>query len=146
MAHLSQVQHFLKPLEDAFGFSAIVNANGVLHLAGMVSITDQGTVFAPGDMAAQIDRIYDIMEITLAKFGATLEHVVNEVMYTTDLAKLMEAIPVRSRRYQGHAYPATTAMQIVALAFPDAMLEIQVTAQLKNEEWSADIPPLGSPV
>lgn len=146
MARLGQVQHFIKPLEDSFGFSAIVNANGVLHLSGMISITDQGQVFAPGDMAAQIDRIYDIMEITLAKFGATLEHVVNEVMYTTDMAKLIAAIPVRSRRYQGHAYPANTAVQVVALAFPDALLEIQVTAQLVNEEWSADIPPLGSPV
>ena len=146
MAKLGQVQHFIKPLEDAFGFSAIVHANGLLHLAGMISITDEGQVFAPGDMGAQIDRIYDIMEKTLAKCGATLANVVNEMLFTTDMAKLVAAIPVRSRRYAGHAYPATTAVQVVALAFPDALLEIQVTAQLDGVEWSADLPPLGSPV
>lgn len=146
MAKVGQVQHFNKPLEDAMGFSAIVHANGVLHLAGIISVDEKAEVFAPGDMAAQIDRIYDIMEETLAKSGANLEHVVNEVMYTTDMGKLMEAISVRAQRYAGYAYPAATAVQITGLAFPDAMLEIHATAQLDGDEWSANLPPLGSPV
>ena len=123
-----------------------MHANGLLHLAGIISVDENANVHAPGDMAAQIERIYDIMEETLAKNGANLEHVVNEVMYTTDMSKLMEAIAVRARRYAGHAFPATTALQISALAFPDAMLEIQAIAQLDADEWSADLPPLGSPV
>lgn len=146
MAKMNQVQHFNKPLEDSFGFSAIVHANGTLHLAGIISIDEKAEVFGPGDMAAQIDRIYDIMEETLHKCGATLEHVVDEVMYTTDMPALMEAIPVRAKRYEGHSFPAATAVQIVALAFPDAMLEIHATASLDGQEWSPDIPPLGSPV
>jgi len=146
MAKIGQVQHFNKPLEDGMGFSAIVHANGLLHLAGIISVDDAANVIAPGDMAAQIGRIYDIMEETLAKNGANLAHVVNEVMYTTDMAQLMEAIAVRAERYQGHAFPATTALQVSALAFPDALLEIQATAQLEPDEWSADLPPLGSPV
>jgi enamine deaminase RidA (YjgF/YER057c/UK114 family) len=146
MAKIGQVQHFNKPLEDGMGFSAIVHANGLLHLAGIISVDDAANVFAPGDMAGQIGRIYDIMEETLAKNGANLAHVVNEVMYTTDMAQLMEAIGVRAERYQGHAFPATTALQVSALAFPDALLEIQATAQLEPDEWSADLPPLGSPV
>ena len=146
MAKPGQVQHFNKPLEDSFGFSAIVHANGLLHLAGIISIDEKSEVVGSGDMAAQIERIYDIMEQTLAMNGATLEHVVSEVIYTTDMAELMAAIPARAKRYEGYAKPATTAVQISALAFPDAMLEIQVMAQLDEGEWSADIPPLGSPV
>ena len=146
MAKLGQVQHFNKPLEDRLGFSAIVHANGLLHLAGIISIDEKAQVVGPGDMAAQMARIYDIMEETLAKNGATLEHVVSEVIYTTDMARLMEATPIRAKRYEAYANPATTAVQISALAFPDAMLEIQVMAQLDAGEWSADIPPLGSPI
>ena len=97
-------------------------------------------------MAAQMDRIYDVMEQTLAMNGATLEHVVSEVIYTTDMDELTAAIAARAKRYEGYANPATTAVQIGALAFPDAMLEIQVMAQLEEGEWSADIAPLGSPV
>lgn len=146
MAKMSQVQHLNKALEDSFGFSAIVHSNGTLHLAGIVSIDEKVEVFGAGDMAAQIDRIYDIMEETLAKCGATLEHVVDEVMYTTDMAALTGAMAVRAKRYEGYSYPAATAVQIVALVFPDAMLEIHATAHLENGEWSPDIPPLGSPV
>lgn len=146
MAKAGQVQHFNKPLEDSLGFSAVVNAGGTLHLAGIVSVNEKGEVFAPGDVSAQMDRIYDIMVETLAKNGATLEHVVSEVIYTTDMAGLMAATPIRATRYKGYAFPATTAVQISALAFPDAILEIQATAQLDGAEWSADIPPLGSPV
>ena len=35
MAKIGQVQNFNKPLEDSMGFSAIVHANGLLHLAGI---------------------------------------------------------------------------------------------------------------
>ena len=146
MAKQGQTQHFNKPLEDSFGFSAIVHANGLLHLAGIVSIDEKAEVVGPGDMSAQIARIYDIMEATLAKNGATLEHVVSEVMYTTDMAKLMEATPERAKRYEAYANPATTAVQVSALAFPEAMLEIQVMAQLDEGEWSPAVPSLGSPV
>jgi enamine deaminase RidA (YjgF/YER057c/UK114 family) len=146
MAKQGQTQHFNKPLEDSFGFSAIVHANGLLHLAGIISIDEKAEVVGPDDMSVQIARIYDIMEATLAKNGATLEHVVSEVMYTTDMAKLMEATPERAKRYEAYANPATTAVQVSALAFPEAMLEIQVMAQLDEGEWSPDVPSLGSPV
>jgi enamine deaminase RidA (YjgF/YER057c/UK114 family) len=115
-------------------------------LAGIISLDAAGGVHAPNDMAAPIYGIYDIMEATLAKNGASLEHVVNEVMYTTDMTKLFEAVAVRAKRYEGFANPATTAVQIIALAFRGALLEIQVTAQLDGGEWSPRIPPVGSRV
>lgn len=146
MAKPHQVQHHLKSLEEALGFSAIVHANGFLHVAGIISIDDAAQVHAPDDMPAQIERIYDIMELTLGKCGATLAHVVSETMYTTDMAKLMEHAAVRTKRYAGHAHPAATAVQVAALAFPGALLEIQVMAQLDGPEWSPEVEPLGSPV
>ena len=146
MAKASQTLHFNKPVEDAFGFSALVHANGLIHLAGIISIDDQAQVLHPNDMALQIDRIYDIMEITLGKCGANLSHVVSEVMYTTDMAKLMEHAGVRAKRYANVAFPATTAVQISALAFPGALLEVQAKAQLEGVEWSSDVPPVNSPV
>jgi len=146
MAKANQTLHFNKPVEDAFGFSALVHANGLIHLAGIISIDEQAQVLYPNDMAKQIDRIYDIMEITLGKCGANLSHVVSEVMYATDMGKLMEHAGVRAKRYANVAFPAATAVQVVALAFPGALLEIQATAQLDGTEWSPDVPPVNSPV
>lgn len=140
MAKLGQVQNFLKPAEDAMGFSAIVLSNSTVYLAGVISIDDQLNIVAPNDMAGQIDRVYDIIEQTLAKCGATFEHVVNEVVYTTDLAAFAEAGPIRRKRYQGHAFPAATAVQVSGLAIPGALIEIQITAELDGTEWSPHAP------
>ena len=131
MAHISQVQFYNEPVEKQLGFVALVQTGKTLHLAGIVSVDDALNVIAPGDMAGQIDRIYDIMEKTLAKGGATLQHVVNELIFVTDLQKFgPDASAARARRYAKCAPPATTAVQVSALFFPAAMIEIQATAVL----------------
>ena len=131
MAHISQVQYYNEPVEKQLGFVALVQTGKTLHLAGIVAVDDALNVIAPGDMAGQIDRIYDIMEKTLAKGGATLQHVVNELIFVTDLQKFgPDASAARARRYAKCAPPATTAVQVSALFFPAAMIEIQATAVL----------------
>jgi len=130
VAHVSQVQYYNEPVEKQLGFVAMVQTGKTLHLAGIVSIDDQLNVVAPDDMGGQIERVYDIIEKTLAKSGATLQHVVNEMIFVTDLQKFAAAGAVRAKRYAKCAPPATTAVQVSALFFPAAMIEIQVTAVL----------------
>ena len=130
MAHISQVQHYNEPVEKQLGFAAIVQTGKTLHLSGIVSIDEEVNVVGAGDMAAQVSRVYDIMEETLAKNGATLANVAHEFIFVTDLQKFSEGAPVRQQRYAGCAAPATTAVQVSALFFPEAMIEIQATAVL----------------
>lgn len=131
MAHVSQVQYYNEPVEKQMGFVAMVQTGKTLHLAGIVSIDESLNVVAPGDMAGQIEQVYDIMEKTLAKSGATLQHVVSELIFVTDLQKFGPAASAaRAKRYARCAPPATTAVQVSALFFPAAMIEIQATAVL----------------
>lgn len=130
MAHISQVQHFNEPVEKQLGFAASVQSGKTLHLSGIVAVDDAMNVVAPGDMAGQVARIYDILEATLAMSGATLRHVVNELIFVTDMGLLTAAAPVRAQRYAACAAPAATAVQVQALLFPAAMIEIQATAVL----------------
>lgn len=130
MAKNSQVQFHNEALERSLGFAAMVHAGNTLYLSGIVSVDDKMQVVGVGDMAAQINRIYDQMEQILAMSQATLEHVVNEVMYTTNLPALIEANGARLARYARYAPPAATGFQVSALFFPDALLEIQATAVL----------------
>jgi enamine deaminase RidA (YjgF/YER057c/UK114 family) len=127
---VSQVQHYNEPVEKQLGFAAIVQTGKTLRLAGIVSVDAALSVVAPGDMAGQVKRVYDIMEETLAMNGATLEHVVSEMIFTTNLQAFAAAAGVRAERYAKCAPPATTAVQVSALFFPDAMIEIQATAVL----------------
>jgi 2-iminobutanoate/2-iminopropanoate deaminase len=130
MAKNSQVQFMMEPLERQLGFAALVQQGNQLWLSGLISVNEKLEVVGPGDMAAQITQIYDLMEKVLAMGGATLEHVVNEVMYTTDLQALVAAAHVRKERYGKYAPPANTGVQVSALFLPAAMLEIQATAVL----------------
>jgi len=80
-------------------------------------------------MEAQVERIYTRLETALATQGATLQHVVSEILFTTDLDALSAAAHVRRARYDKHgaSIPASTAVQVAALALPGAMLEIHPT-------------------
>ena len=145
MASEDQVQYYNEPVERSLGFAAIVRAGDTLHLAGILAADEQMQIIAPGDMAGQIARIYDVMEETLGKCGATLEHVVNEVMYVTDMAALAEGAPVRVARYAKYAPPAATAVQVSGLFVPEAMIEIHATAHLPGAAWSPEVKPIAPP-
>lgn len=130
MALLNQVQHFNEPVEKQLGLAASIQAGKTLHLSGIISVDEMMAVVAPGDMAGQINRIYDIMEETLAKNQASLKHVVNEMIFVTDMAALAEVADIRVRRYAAYAPPATTAVEVAGLFIPGTMIEIQATAYL----------------
>ena len=130
MAHISQIQHFNAPVEKQPGFAAIVQTGKTLHLSGVLAVDDALQVVGVGDMAVQIARVYDIIEATLALNGATLRHVVNEIIFVTDMNSLVASAGARVARYAAHAPPATTAVQVAGLMLPDALIEIQLTAVL----------------
>jgi 2-iminobutanoate/2-iminopropanoate deaminase len=130
MAKNSQVQFFNEPVERQLGFAAMVHQGNTLYLAGLISVDEKLNIIGPGDMAAQITRIYDQMEQILAMSQATLANVVNETMYTTDMHALSEAVGVRAARYARYAPPACTAVQVSGLFLAGALLEIQATAAL----------------
>lgn len=128
MAHESQVRYLDETGERDEGISAVVEANGFLFLSGFVAFDENLNVVGPGDMKKQLEYIYDIIESALALHGATLEHVVSEHIYTTDLQGLIELIPVRKARYAGYAYPATIAVEVRQLFHPECLVEIKATA------------------
>lgn len=130
MAKHSQAQFYHEAIERQLGFAAMVHAGNTLYLSGIVSVDEKLQVVGVGDMTAQINRIYDQMEQILAMSQATLANVVSEVMYTTNLQALVQANGARVARYAKYAPPASTGIQVSALFFPDAMLEIQATAVL----------------
>lgn len=130
MAKNSQVQFFNEPMERQLGFAAMVQHGNTLYLSGLISVDENMNIVGAGDMATQINQIYDLMEKVLAMSQATLENVVNEVMYTTDMQALVEAAGTRVARYAQCAPPAATGIQVSGLFLPDAMLEIQATAVL----------------
>ncbi|MGH8135467.1 MAG: Rid family hydrolase [Steroidobacteraceae bacterium] len=134
MARWDQVIRISHEIEERFNISAAVRSNGMLYLSGMTAINDAMEVVGPGDMEAQIQRIYDRLQAALAAAGLTLQDVVSEVAYTTDIATLARSAHVRDHCYRlaNAAPPAVTAVEVSRLFFPEALVELVATAELRS--------------
>ena len=115
--------------EKAFGYAQAVRVGDTLHSAGSLSLDDDFAPLHAGDMGGQIGAAYDAIRRTLAAFGGTLSNVARETIYVTDMDAFITANEVRMEAYAGW-HPATTAVEVRRLAFPECMVEIEVTAVL----------------
>lgn len=135
MARWDQVVRISREIEERFNLSAAVRSNGSLYLSGLTSIDDDMQIVGAGDMEAQVRRIYARLERALAACGCSPLNVVNETVYTTDIEGLGQAAWIRDEFYgrASAAPPAATAVEVRRLYFPDAMIELTVTAELPRQ-------------
>ena len=115
-------------------YSQAVRVGDHLYLAGQISTDDDYTVLDPGDVTAQFRNAYENVQTVLAKFGATLDNVVEETIFVTDMDAVMgniEAITaVREEVFGGPPAVAQTLVQVAGLVFPELMVEIRCVARL----------------
>ena len=109
-----------------------------LGTATMVFVTGQqawdpeGKLVGPGDMAAQTEQIFLIIQAILAEAGGTLSDVVKATCYVTEIRRWPEAAAVRNR-YIGEPLAASTVVQVTAMTDPGALIEIEVIAVIAKD-------------
>ena len=120
------------PFGDRFAHVARLEFAGgaLLMLAGQVAVDDAGKVVAPGDAAAQSERIFEIIRGILAAHGATLADVMHIRTFMTDLADLPAYGAVRRRLIPADP-PASTTVEVNRLFLAGAVLEVEVTAAVR---------------
>ncbi|MEW7850742.1 RidA family protein [Massilia aurea] len=117
-----------------FGFSHAVEQQPgrTLHLAGQVAWDSQYQLVGAGDVIAQTRQVLANLKDVLAAAGATPADVVRMRTYIVghDPEKL-GAICAEIAAFYGDAEPAAnTVLGVAALALPDFLIEIEVTAAL----------------
>ena len=97
-----------------------------------VSWDAEGNIIGAGDMKAQVKQVYTDLKETLEANGATLQNVIKETVFTTDMDALVANNDVRIGFYQeaGSAPPAATWIGCTRLAAPEMMIELECIAQL----------------
>lgn len=118
------------PFGDRFAHVARLDLPGgaLLLLSGQVAVDDDGRVVAPGDAAAQAERIFAIVGKLLAAHGAGFADVLHLRTFMTDLDDLPAYGAVRRRLFPGTPPPASTTVEVSRLFLPGAVLEVEVTA------------------
>ena len=108
-----------------------VRVGDLLHLSGQVGTSSEGV---PGkDIVEQATFAYENIKNVLAEFGASLDNVVDETMYVTDMGDVMANVEgvfgARANAYGGIPEVSQTLVQVVALVDPAFKIEIKCTAQ-----------------
>jgi 2-iminobutanoate/2-iminopropanoate deaminase len=119
------------PWEKEYGYSQAVKVGDTIWLSGQVSHDDRGNIVGLRDMEAQMRQAYTNIQKLLAQYGATIDNVVDEVLFVTDMdAAFAAAVKCRPEIFTGTPVVASTIVQIQRLAFPELLIEIRCVAKL----------------
>ena len=121
-------------LSKPTGYTHVVEVTGpakMVFIAGQIALDKDGNVVGAGDMTAQAEQVFKNVEAALAAAGAKFTDVVKMNTYVTDMDKAPAVREVRAK-YFGETTPASTLVQVVKLARPEFLLEIEVIAALPN--------------
>jgi enamine deaminase RidA (YjgF/YER057c/UK114 family) len=133
------------PWEEQYGYVQAVKVGDTVWVSGQLSHDDAGNMVAPapldatgaiaehGNMGPQMAQTYANIAKVLADYGLTMNNIVEEVVYVTDMdAAFAVAGDVRRQAYGGAPVVASTILQTPRLAFPDQLVEIKVTARVSG--------------
>ena len=115
------------PYEDVIGFSRAVRVGDTVYLSGTVAWGDDGKLAGPGDVYAQARQTIRNIERALVQAGASLHDVVRTRVYLTDIGRWEEAARAHAEAF-GEARPASSMVQVSALADPAMLVEIEAVA------------------
>lgn len=111
------------------GYSHVVTGPGRwVAIAGQVAFDADGNLVGVDDAGAQARQVFANLERCLAAAGATFADVVKLNFYVTDIAFLPEVRAARDAYIDTANPPASTAVQVVALFRPEALIEIEAYA------------------
>ena len=117
-------------------YTDAVEASGFLYISGMLPVNADGELVGTGDVIRQSEQVLDNVGAALRATGATFGDVVRVGVYVRDMAD-RELINTVRRRYFGDARPASTLVEVSALANPDALVEIEAVALLPRDDHEA---------
>lgn len=113
--------------EDIVGYSrAIVVGNRVM-VTGTTSVDENGNIFGVGDAYAQTKYIFQKIEKYLKEAGSSLDKVVWNRMYVTDISK-WEDIAKAHAEFFINVKPCATMVEVKGFIDKDMMIEIETEA------------------
>ncbi len=116
-------------LSKPTGYTHVVEVTGgrTLYVSGQIALDQAGHVVGQGDLKAQTRQVFENLKAALGASGATFDHVVKITVFMTDVSEIQAFREVRDR-YFTKELPASSLVQVVRLARPELMIEIEAVA------------------
>ena len=130
------------PWEEQYGYAQAVKVGDTVWVSGQLSHDAAGSMVAPApldaagriadhaNMGPQMAQSYANVAKVLGEYSLTMDNIVEEVVYVTDMdAAFAVAGEVRRQAYGGTPVVASTILVTPRLAFPEQLIEIKVIAK-----------------
>src|SRR6476660_8588953 len=108
-------------------FTDAVEANGLLFVSGIVPVDERRDLVGGEDVVLQARCVFENMRAVLAAAGCTFADVVKVTVFLTDVHDRALINPVRQEVF-GETLPASTLVEVSALAIPGARIEVECVA------------------
>ena len=105
----------------------VQQAQTILILSGQVAYTPDGGVACRGDFRGQARGAFAAIKALVESQGGTMANVVKITTFVTDMGYRADFALVRQEFFEMKG-PASTLVEISALAHPDWMIEIEAIA------------------
>jgi reactive intermediate/imine deaminase len=118
--------------QDQFGFSQawrVDSAQSTVFVSGQAPISPDGELVGDGDFEAQTRQVFENLQTVLGDAGASLDAIVRITVYLTDIGKLRDFGRIKAEFIDGKQ-PASTALEVSALALPGMMIEVDAIAAM----------------
>jgi reactive intermediate/imine deaminase len=104
-------------------YTDAVRAGDTVWVSGLLALDREGTLIGGEDVVAQAEQVFRNLSVVLERVRATFADIVKVVVYLVRIEDRVAINQVR-QRYFGDARPASTLVEISALAHPGALLEV----------------------
>lgn len=110
-------------------YSMVVEATGkrLIFVSGQVAVNPAGEIVGRGDVTAQARQVLENLKACLAAAGGSLADVAKLTTFLIDIKDRPAVAAVRAEYFPSD-YPASTLVQVSALAQPDFLVEIEAYA------------------
>ena len=115
-------------------FSQGVQVDNVLTMAGQIAVDENGNT--PADFKSQMIRCYENISKILDHFGGSLENIIDETWFVTDMNECMENVSEifaeREKIYGCKPEVSQTLIGVNALVQPNLKIEIKCIAHFEK--------------
>jgi enamine deaminase RidA (YjgF/YER057c/UK114 family) len=113
--------------ESIVGYSRAVKAGNRILIGGTTAIDENSNIVGKDDAYTQTKYIFSKIEIYLEQFGASLENVISNRIYVTDISR-WEEIGRAHAEFFGKIKPCCTMIEVKGFISPDMLVEIETEA------------------
>jgi 2-iminobutanoate/2-iminopropanoate deaminase len=112
-------------------YTDAVRFGDLLYVSGVAPFDSEGNLVGEGDVVAQTRQVLSNMLDILRAAGAEMRDVLKVTVFLTDINDRTTINPIR-QEFFGEARPASTLIEVSALADPKMLVEIEAVVGIPD--------------